>query len=411
MRLHDIPRQGLEATRYAERYVNTVKGEHGEYSDTSIVYSPHEGVEEFTAPAFHLSSENAHLLLADDPDPSLAAKVIKDNVLLFIMHPEMLNHPDYLKRTGLDPKDADIETYVVTPTSSTRTLLTKGQPDEFMVKTDLDRRHYKYIRRLKGSSVKHSTAVSNEFARAAMRGLLPEEFAYMPESIGVIIGDEEKGAGALFREPKPRPHALDDRTVIPYFSLYAKDLRKPDDPTLMEQLIREHAKSGEELDFFVEAFAGKAIRNWARVVREIGLLPELHSQNALLEIDKDLQPQRVVYRDFQSTYIDAEIRAANGLDLPFNKHIAGTEEGTDKARQYSYVYDDSIGHFNMEKLTDRFVDSYPQYNIETVEAELRRIFRQEFPFSEIFPDAAYRADVISDNDVDLNLSPHQRLFR
>lgn len=410
MRLHDIPENGLEATRYAERYVNTIKGDHDKYSDTSVMYSPHEGVDEFTAPAFHIDLKNAHLLQAD-PKPSLAEKVIQDNVLLFIAHPEMLRHDDYLEKTGLDPEEADTDTYTVTPTSSTRTLLTKGQPDDFMVKTDLDRRHYKYIRRLKGSSVEHSIAISSEFARAAMRRLLPDEFAYMPESIGVIVGDAEKGAGAIFREPTPRPYVADERTVIPYFSLYAKDLKKPDDPTLLEQLIQEHAKRGEELDFFVDALAGKAIRNWAKVVSKVGLLPELHSQNALIEIDKDLRPQRVVYRDFQSTYVDAEIREANGLDLPFTKHIAGTEEGTDKARQYSYVYDDSVGHFNMEKLTDSFTDSYPQYTRETVEAELRRIFRREFPFSEIFPEAAYRADVISDNDVNLNLSPHQRLFR
>lgn len=409
MRLNEIPAGGLEATRYAERYVNTVKGEHSKYSDTSVEYSPHEGIDEFAAPVFYMKPEDVRVLQAD-PNPDLAEEVMSDDVV-FIAHPEMLQHQDYLEKTGLDPKDADTERYTVTPTSSTRTLLTKDLPENFMAKTDLDRRHYKYIRRLKGSSVEHSVAISAEFDRLAADGLLPEEFAYMPESIGVTIGDHEKGAGVVYREPEPRPHAPDKRTLIPYFSLYAKDLKNLDDLTIMEQLVREHAKPGEELDFFVDALAGKAIRSWVKVVRNTGLLPELHSQNALLEIDEDLMPQRVVYRDFQSTYIDAEIREANGMDVPFTKHIAGTEEGTDKARQYSYVYDDSVGHFNLEKLTDSFTSSYPRYSTGTVESELRRIFRKEFPFSDVFPEAAYRATVIKDNDVSLDLSPHQRLFR
>lgn len=54
MELKKIQENGIEATRYLERYVNNIKGDHEIYSDTLSIYSPHEGVDSFPAPVFNL---------------------------------------------------------------------------------------------------------------------------------------------------------------------------------------------------------------------------------------------------------------------------------------------------------------------------------------------------------------------
>ena len=48
-------------------------------------------------------------------------------------------------------------------------------------------------------------------------------------------------------------------------------------------------------------------------VRERGILPELHGQNTLLEIDAEGVPQRLIHRDFQSIYSDSGIRESKGF--------------------------------------------------------------------------------------------------
>lgn len=409
MQLDNIYIQGLESTRYLERYVNNVKGKHEEYSETAVIYSPHEGIEQFPAPVFALKAEAVSVMQADT-DPRLLREILGADIK-FIIHPEMLSDPDYLERVGLANVPQSDETYIVTPTSSTRTLLTKGRDYNFMIKTDLEKKHYKFIRRLKGSSIDHSIRMSLELGRVGASGQIPE-FSFLPESLGVVLGDAETGAGVLFREIFPRPLAEDARVLIPYFSLYADDLRDPNHIPILVQLIQQHAKVGEELDYFIETIAGKIVRNWARLATQFGILPELHGQNTLLEIDSNLVPQRIVYRDFQATYVDADIRKANGLDIPFEKHIAGTEQGTDRGKQYSHIYDQNVGDLLLARLVNTFIRFYPQYTFEAVTNEIRRIFHAEFPGArEIFPTSTYKVGPVVDNEVRMVLSHETPIFR
>jgi siderophore synthetase component len=89
------------------------------------------------------------------------------------------------------------------------------------------------------------------------------------------------------------------------------------------------------------------------LVSERGLLPELHGQNSLAEIDSMLKLRRIVHRDFQGIYSDSRIRVAKGLPV-FTKHVAGTEEGTTIQSQYSNVFDGMIGRYLLERLTKTF---------------------------------------------------------
>ncbi len=176
MELKRVYQQGLEGTRYLERYVNNVKpGAHSEWSDTNIIYSPHEGIETFPAVVFGLKLEDVSILLAS-PDPRLVREVLGKDMVKFFSHPEMGSDKTYLQEVGIpEASRLEEEIYIVTPTASTRTLLTYDRDYNFMVKTDLDKRHYRFIRRLKGSSVLHSVQISQELERITLSENLQEQ--------------------------------------------------------------------------------------------------------------------------------------------------------------------------------------------------------------------------------------------
>lgn len=112
MQLSDLPIQGLEATRYAERYVNKIKDRrHEDWSDTSIQYSPHEGIDEFVVPAFVIPVEEL-TVYQDEPDERLRAAVFEAQTARFFVHPDMYADPVYIQNTGLSRQhNADL-TYI-----------------------------------------------------------------------------------------------------------------------------------------------------------------------------------------------------------------------------------------------------------------------------------------------------------
>ncbi len=412
MRLEQVYQTGLEGTRYLERYVNNVKsGSHGDWSDTNIRYSPHEGVENFPLPVFGLKPEMAIVLLAN-PDPRLMRQVVGKDVVKFFIHPDIATDEAYLDRLGIDSTDQIDDIYIVTPTSSTRTLLTQ-QPDfNFMIKTDLDKRHFRFIRRLKGSSVDHSVRISQELERVTALDTSITEYAFLPESLGIVAGDKNDGAGVLFREIIPRPFAKDSRTLVPYFSLYANDLKNPDDDPILIQLIQKNAVKGKEFEFFTNEVIGKIVRTWTYFASRYGLLLELHGQNTLLEIDENLKPQRIVHRDFQSIYLDKEVRDAQSMETPFTKHLAGQEQGTMKSTQYSIAYDHQVGDYLIDRLSKTFRAYYPQYTFDDVANRVKDMFREGFgnPLR-VFPPETYTYGKQQGNDVNLIVQHNEPIYR
>ncbi len=401
MKLDGLYESQLEGTRYAERYVNNVKaGKHSNWSDSSVEYSPHEGLSEFPLPVYSLSGL-AYEVLTAEPDPRLVRDVLGKDVKFFV-HPDLSSDLDYMDRTGLiNARPIIDEPYFVSPTSSTRTLLTANRDYNFMIKTDLDKRHYRFIRRLKGSSVDHSIRVSQELSRICQVTNL-DEFAFLPESLGIIIGDQTSGAGVLFREIIPRPIIPENRVLIPFFSLYADDLKNQADLPLLIQLIQKNCSPGEELDFLVYSIIGLVVRNWTKFAMDFGMLLETHGQNTLIEIDANLSPRRMVFRDFQGMYFDRKIREESGLDMPVVKHIVGDEVGTDRQSQFSLNYDHFVGDYLFERLTDTFLRHYPQYDYEMVTSKVRDIFRSAIPDpSEILPDETYTFGPQIENEVNL----------
>jgi hypothetical protein len=390
MLLAKVPMNGIASTRYLERYVNDLRpGNHHDWSQTDLIYSPHSGLPILSVLVLKIPREQVTIHTAN-PHPRLVEMVTPREVF-FSIHPEMAADASYQSKF-IDPNWPSIH-IEATPTSSTRTLLTNALDYNFFIKTDLDRHHYGFIRSLKRTGVEHSIRMSEEVVNIATEH--PDYgLAVLPETIGIAFGghQDEYSTGVIYRECDPRPYAEDGRTLVPFFSLYATDLKAPDDNPLLVQLINKHATVGQELDYFLGEFVVRLLRPWCRFVQDHGILLEMHGQNTLLEIDNELQPKRVVVRDFQGMYLDADIRREIGLPVFSTLCLVGNEDGVTRRQHYSHLFDHLIGTLLLHRLTKTFTRHFPAHSYNDVAAEISRLVDGLIETSVWMPPEAYRFD-------------------
>lgn len=334
----------LKNSIYAERFVNDAKGRFEDYSEVDIYYDP-RGKTPFISLPYILISKNDCALIKSKPQKELFNWVCSGDKYRFFWHPDVL-------RAGFTPNGF----ITVQPTSSTRTLLTENNPRVY-IKTDLNKKHFRFVRRLRKSSVEHSITVCDDLREFSNSIPANSRYSFLPESLGLVLKHGEyKDSGVLFRESKPYPYVEEPRIIIPYHSLYANDFYHIEDKPLLIQILELHA-DGKYLEYFISEIIGPILEAWVLLVSERGLLPELHGQNTLAEINKDFRICRIVHRDFQSIYSDSVIR--KNLNLPlFKKHVVGEEEGTTVQSQYSNVFDNLIGRYLLKRLTKTFCNYF-----------------------------------------------------
>lgn len=331
-------------TIYGERYLNDAKGKFYDYSDVDPIFDP-QGLLPYIDLPYTLLSSDRCIVFQSEPSKMLTDWVRIGGKYRFFWHPDV-------ERQGMDI----CGTVRAQPTGSTRTLLTENSYRVY-IKTDLNKKHFRFIRRLQRSSVEHSIAVCSDLRNMCDTLINVGRYAFLPESLGVVVqGGDYEGSGVIFRETLPYPMVSDKRILIPYHSLYAIDPKQPEDEPLLIQLIKLHS-GNNPLNYFVSEIVAPIINAWILLVSERGFLPELHGQNALAEIDTNLNLQRIVHRDFQGTYSDSRIRSALGLPL-FTKHVAGAESGTTIQSQYSHVFDGMIGRYLLSRLSKVFCNYF-----------------------------------------------------
>ena len=391
--------EAVENFLHLERFVNSPKGNWSDYSEVSLKFSPESDIKSFEVPILEFEKTEIQII-ESNPSAEVISQISPDGLFQFFIHPYIISPETELLsyRTGA-------------PTSSTRTILIESDCPRFMVKTDLDRRHFRFRRRLKAGSVRHSLRMNTELESVAGSGNL-HRYAVLPESIGIIASIEGRESGMIVRELLPRPRVPDDRFLIPYFSLYSKDPKFEGDAPLLVQIVESNA-SNNHLDYFLENIVGPIQDAWAALVSERGILPELHGQNALLEVDKQGRPVRVVHRDFQSIYTDEETRREKGFEQ-YEKHIAGREDGITKKSQYSLVYDHFITGYLISRLAKCFISHFCEYSEKKVSEKIRDRFRS-IPYNDIsvFPDTVhgFGSAEMKDNEVTVvnkNIEPTYR---
>jgi hypothetical protein len=141
---------------------------------------------------------------------------------------------------------------------------------------------------------------------------LPDEMARQPlargfEVIPEIFGAAHADAGLLIR-------AVPTRGLMPAFSLYSNDRSAPEAPTAIAGSIRHRFgddaaaaadRLGEEL---AAPLVGPVLAGF-----RAGFALEMHGQNTLLRLGRDMLIERVYFRDLEGVVFSDRFRVSRGL--------------------------------------------------------------------------------------------------
>ncbi len=384
-----------EVFLFLERKVNSKFPLSSEHAKVSGYFRADLGAPSFGLPFVLLNKYETELYEAL-PSSSIKKQIVDKEKRRFWVHPEMIDN--YLSRGmyKLTEFEGNIR---VSPTSSTRTVFTRDADENFMIKIDLEKRLGNRVRKMRRRHIEHSNRITKELEESE----LPEYFAYMPESMGVLYVQEENEVGMIVREFERRPVIKEKRHLLPVFSLFSLDKEDKGRAPLLAQIVERATSNGGEHDFFHEKILKPFISSWAYFVVERGLSPDIHSQNCLLEIDFEGMPKRIVYRDFQEFFINSEIRKLRGLSSDFKNNVIERDDSviknvngkfiTDLAEskkiRYSIVYDYTIGtildYFSI--VLSKFHSCQESRIIEGAKSVFRGCF--DGIQDEIFPKKAY----------------------
>ncbi len=356
---------------HMERYVNEdtrTYSRFASYSEVAPEYRPGSLSGYFDVPCLCLAREGSELYL-NDPLPELRDKYVSEERILFPVHPEVFYASKFTYPVA--GRRFPLEGFVsVAPTASTRTVFNFS--DHNFLKLHCPRRISRFSRRLRVNVIRNSIFASRELGEVDI-----PFFGYLPETIGAAYDFGGESWGFILRESLPRPRVAEPRYLIPLFALYARDSRFPGDPSLLTQLIEHHHADPES--FVLGSLILPLIAAWCRVVRERGLILEMHGQNTLLELDDDLLPRRVIYRDLD-VFTDPETRTERGLGDPFRKNRIGVDLAYGRREVYSLAYDSFLGHHLLDYLARALKEAYG-----IGDGDLTRYAREVF--SAGFPDA------------------------
>jgi len=211
MVLEDLLRMPpLDGLIYLEQNVNYLFQNGKRVSEVGSSFQPEMGAE-YEMPYVLLPQRHPRLEYFEiQPTPLLKEFVVEERSVKFFLHPDMLEEYKALGFSELLDSAGEI---LVSPTASTRTVITRNLPFNFMVKVNLTKKIGFLSRKLTRTSVAQSNKIMAEMIQCENE--MPTGFGFFLESIGVVFGES---VGEIFREPLVRPPA--EASVILYlFSL------------------------------------------------------------------------------------------------------------------------------------------------------------------------------------------------
>lgn len=292
-------------------------------------YQPEKGAQ-YQMPYVWLSLDDEEVeSFFASPDELLEREVRQGNLIKFFIHPEMISE---YKERGYEKLLRPAGYQKVVPTASTRTVMTLELPYAFMIKVNMTKRVGLLSRKLTRTSVAQSHQIMVEMNQ--IKECAPPFLAYLPETIGVVYKTE---VGEIFRQCQAWPKVQEERYLIPFFSLISSDKQHTEDP-LICQIIE--MQGGNEWEVFEKTLLIPLLDSWKFLVFERGILPIMHFQNLLLEVNKEGSPTRIVFRDLQDCTIDGNTRISKGLHIKFSRHFV-----------------DDVGHFQIYVDGEQIKDS------------------------------------------------------
>ncbi|MBE9375273.1 hypothetical protein IQ251_12545 [Saccharopolyspora sp. HNM0983] len=355
--------------QYAERYLGAGTRDYSRFAadmDIADDYHPQRAPDAFTAPTFRIPAAEGAVLGSGIPSPA-AAHYLADGEFLLPVHPEALSAPDLPGRDALLERRRGPD-LLVSPSANARTVFVHRigahEPAPHFVKLHYPKRLSRFTRRLRRPFIALALWTTGELTAAGI--------PVLPETAGAVLGDDaEHSWGFLVREAAPPGEVFppdDGEVVVPLFALYGRDVLRPQDPALLEQLV---ARSGEDpLRWVADRLVVPLVRTWVRSALATGCLLEMHGQNAVVRCAADGSRSEVLYRD-GAVYLDDELRPGGTADPPPVNVLSRMR--IPRERVHSLVYDSFLGHHALDRIALLARDSFG-----VPSADLRDAAREAF---------------------------------
>ncbi len=244
-------------------------------------YAP-EQANVFNIPSYWVDNTNFHCFFTDTP---LISQFIKDNLILFLIHPES---DDFYNIDRSFP--GPIFSAIATSSSRTVLLMLNNLPICF-AKVSLNKEISGVVRTVLKGEISRSVGTTMILDDLKQKNLLPRTFNYFREVISFIPHGLERG-GMIIREIPSQLLTNSDFELMPVFSLFTEQSNK-------EIPIYKLSK-GQDLDKyiynkiiipFIDEFFSLAF---------LGISTESHAQNLLI----DIKSGNFYYRDFSGFTIN-----------------------------------------------------------------------------------------------------------
>jgi len=263
---------------------------------------------------------------------------------------QMLVHPDQIGEREFDVcTKIDRHAVRVAPTSSSRTVKMLDREGWFL------KLSYKGLigrvdRQLSRVHAISATEVSRAIADAIDQTSLPNNFGILREVYGRVLVFSSATSpnsewGFVAREPMPYGPLERAAILIPAFSLFSPDLKSPDDPTLLIQLIEKQDRNPE--DFLFDDLISPLHDAYFSLLIHFGLQLEAHAQNMLYALDDQLDIIGVVARDAESIDKDFSLMDELGLSKPYTdtKYKRLLRSDYNYQIMHSFMFDFKMGEY------------------------------------------------------------------
>ncbi len=283
----------------------------------------------------------------------------------------------------------------VIPTASARTVLVRSEKD----RPHFIKLHYPYeLGRFPRDLClyKWLAALENSRELDAHTARFPTFFAFLPESGGVFLPDRapRSGVGAIFREFIPRPERQIATLLVPAFSLFAGCVPPAHGRPLLIQILEMLSDRSTETESFMSHFVLPALEVFAFLALDLGLIPEMHAQNVLFEVDPALKKTRLIIRDLGDLFKDYVVRRERNLHTSFCSYKSiDPRIDSDLFQRRSFAFDFKFSHYLLLPLgqcfavaTGRVLESV----LERIREACRIVMLQRAPDYFASPNLWYR---------------------
>ncbi|MEV0291975.1 hypothetical protein [Nocardia sp. NPDC050710] len=328
----------------AERFLGAGTRTYSKYADItdiSSAFHPQHGNTSFRVPSFRVPAALGRLR-TNGIASELPGYYHDGERLLLPVHPDALACADLVGREELLECEPGPD-FEVIPLANARTVFVVAidgvdiRPHQ--LKLHYPRRISRFTRRLREPMIELELWVADELAALGT--------PFLAEVCGGIFGSGGDAWGFIVREAPPLAAG---RYTVPLFALYGGDIRAPQDPTLLEQLVEVGSETAET--FIAERIVAPMIRLWVRAAVSAGCLLEPHGQNTLVSFTADARDIEVRYRDC-GVYIDPVIRRRLGLNRPLPPmNVIGSDLRAPAAGIRSLTYDSFMGHHALDYLAE-----------------------------------------------------------